>query len=81
MTSSTKALAVALACATALVAVPAVAQKVKVAVPSFLTGAGAPAFGIPGKNGAELIIRGIIWGIYNSYRPLYPFLGKIYALR
>ncbi len=59
MTSSTKALAVALACATALVAVPAVAQKVKVAVPSFLTGAGAPAFGIPGKNGAELIIRGI----------------------
>lgn len=35
------------------------AQKVKMAVPSFLTGAAAAAFGIPAKNGAELIIRGI----------------------
>ena len=34
-------------------------DKVVMAVPSFLTGAGAPAFGIPAKNGAELIIRGI----------------------
>ena len=34
-------------------------DKVVIAVPSFLTGAGAPAFGIPAKNGAELIIRGI----------------------
>ena len=37
----------------------AYAQKVKMAVPSFLTGAAAAAFGIPAKNGAELIIRGI----------------------
>lgn len=37
----------------------AYAQTVKMAVPSFLTGAAAAAFGIPGKNGAELIIRGI----------------------
>ena len=35
------------------------AQKVKMAVPSFLTGAAAAAFGIPAKNGAELMIRGI----------------------
>jgi branched-chain amino acid transport system substrate-binding protein len=35
------------------------AQVVKMAVPSFLTGAAAPAFGIPAKNGAELIVRGI----------------------
>ena len=34
-------------------------EKVVMAVPAFLTGAGAPAFGVPAKNGAELIIRGI----------------------
>ena len=37
----------------------AIAQTVKIGVPTFLTGAGAPAFGIPAKNGAELIARGI----------------------
>jgi len=35
------------------------AQEIKIAVPTFLTGAGAPAFGIPAKNGVELIVRGI----------------------
>ncbi len=52
------ALALAVAGAVALGGA-AQAQKVKMAIPSFLTGAAAPAFGIPGKNGAELIIRGI----------------------
>lgn len=37
----------------------AAAQTVKMAVPTFLTGAGAPAFGIPAKKGVELIVRGI----------------------
>ena len=37
----------------------AAAQPVKIGVPTFLTGAGAPAFGIPGKKGVELIVRGI----------------------
>lgn len=35
------------------------AQTVKMAVPTFLTGAGAPAFGIPAKQGAELVVRAI----------------------
>ncbi len=35
------------------------AQTVKIGTPTFLTGAGAPAFGIPAKNGSELIVRGI----------------------
>ncbi len=35
------------------------AQTVKIGTPTFLTGAGAPAFGIPAKNGVELIVRGI----------------------
>jgi len=35
------------------------AQTVKMAVPTFLTGAGAPAFGIPAKKGVELIVRAI----------------------
>ena len=43
----------------ALVAGAATAQTVKMGVPTFLTGAGAPAFGIPAKEGVELIIRGI----------------------
>ncbi len=38
-------------------------DEVVMAVPAFLTGAGAPAFGIPAKNGAELIIRGINEGL------------------
>ena len=40
-------------------AAPAIAKTVKIGVPTFLTGAGAPAFGIPGKQGVELIVRGI----------------------
>ena len=45
----------------ALFAGAATAQTVKMGVPTFLTGAGAPAFGIafPAKEGVELIIRGI----------------------
>lgn len=35
------------------------AQTVKMAVPTFLTGAGAPAFGVPAKQGAELVVRAI----------------------
>ncbi len=34
-------------------------ETVKMAVPTFLTGAGAPAFGIPARKGVELIVRGI----------------------
>jgi branched-chain amino acid transport system substrate-binding protein len=52
-------LGVALAGALAFGATPAMAQKVKMAVPTFLTGAGAPAFGIPARNGVDLIVRGI----------------------
>ena len=37
----------------------ALAKTVKIGAPTFLTGAGAPAFGIPGKKGVELIDRGI----------------------
>jgi len=37
----------------------ALAQTVKIGTPTFLTGAAAPAFGIPAKNGTELIVRGI----------------------
>jgi len=49
----------ALAGAFVLSAGAASAQTVKIGVPTFLTGAGAPAFGIPGKQGVELIVRGI----------------------
>ena len=52
-------LGVVVAGALAFGATPAMAQTVKMAVPTFLTGAGAPAFGLPGKNGVELIVRGI----------------------
>jgi branched-chain amino acid transport system substrate-binding protein len=52
-------LGVALAGALAFGAAPAVAQKVKLASPAFLTGAAGPAFGIPAKQGVELIVRGI----------------------
>ena len=52
--------AVGIGLAAALVGATTVsAQEVKIAVPSFLTGAAAPAFGIPAQRGAELIIRGI----------------------
>lgn len=50
---------VAVAGAVALGATPTMAQEVKMAVPSFLTGAGAAEFGIPARNGAELVIRAI----------------------
>ena len=43
----------------ALVAGGASAQTVKMGIPAFLTGAGAPAFGIPAKNGAELVVNAI----------------------
>jgi len=49
----------AVAGAVALGGGAALAQTVKIGTPSFLTGAAAPAFGIPAKNGAELIVRGI----------------------
>ena len=49
----------ALAGTVALASGAALAQTVKIGTPSFLTGAAAPAFGIPAKNGAELIVRGI----------------------
>lgn len=35
------------------------AEEVVMAVPTFLTGAGAPAFGVPARNGAEIIIEAI----------------------
>ena len=46
-------LSTALAGAFGLGASAASAQTVKIGVPTFLTGAGAPAFGIPGKQGEE----------------------------
>ena len=52
-------LAVLAAGAMAFGAVAVSAKEVKIAIPSFLTGAAAPAFGIPAQKGAELIIRGI----------------------
>jgi branched-chain amino acid transport system substrate-binding protein len=35
------------------------AEEVVMAIPVFLTGAGAPAFGVPARNGAEIIIEAI----------------------
>ena len=52
-------LAILAAGALAFGATAASAAKVKIAIPSFLTGAAAPAFGIPAQKGAQLIIRGI----------------------
>ena len=52
-------LGVVLAGVVALTGMAAAAQTVKLVVPSFLTGAGSKAFGIPARNGAELIIRAI----------------------
>lgn len=34
-------------------------DKITIGIPTFLTGAGAPAFGVPARNGAELIIDAI----------------------
>ena len=39
--------------------VASAAEMVVMAVPTFLTGAGAPAFGVPARNGAEIIIEAI----------------------
>jgi len=39
---------------------PALAkEKIILAVPTFLTGAGAPAFGVPARTGAELVVQAI----------------------
>ncbi|MGB7182859.1 MAG: ABC transporter substrate-binding protein [Burkholderiaceae bacterium] len=46
-------------------------ETIKMAVPTFLTGAGAPAFGVPGKNGAEIIIEAINAGTLPA-----PYSGK-----
>lgn len=63
-------LGLAAAGALTLGAATAGAQEVKMAVPAFLTGAAGPAFGVPAKRGAELIINGINSGSlpapYNS---------------
>lgn len=59
LNSTARFVGVAVAGAVALTGGTALAQTVKIGTPSFLTGAAAPAFGIPAKNGAELIIRGI----------------------
>ena len=58
-TSTVRLVGVAVAGALALSAGAALAQTVKIGTPTFLTGAAAPAFGIPAKNGVELIVRGI----------------------
>jgi branched-chain amino acid transport system substrate-binding protein len=47
------------------------ADTVKMAVPTFLTGAGAPAFGVPARNGAEVIIEAINKGNLPA-----PYSGK-----
>ena len=52
-------LGVVVAGALAFGAAPAMAQNIKLGVPTFLTGAGAPAFGIPAKKGAELMVQAI----------------------
>ena len=72
------------ALAVCIVSTPLMAQDetVKMAVPTFLTGAGAPAFGVPARNGAELVIQAINAGNlpapYNSAglagRMIEPFI-------
>lgn len=57
--TATRFAGIAVAGAVALGGGAAQAQKVKMAVPSFLTGAAAAAFGIPAKQGAELVINAI----------------------
>ncbi len=52
--------ALSLALAAVLLAAGAVsAQTVKLAVPTFLTGGGAPTYGFASRNGAELVVRAI----------------------
>jgi branched-chain amino acid transport system substrate-binding protein len=57
--STARIFGVAVAGAVALGGGAAFAQTVKIGTPTFLTGAAAPSFGIPAKNGVELIVRGI----------------------
>ena len=52
-------LATGLAAAVSFAAPANAADEVVMAVPTFLTGAGAPAFGVPARNGAEVIIEAI----------------------
>ena len=59
-TRTLRLLGAATAGAIALSGGTALAQTVKIGTPSFLTGAAAPAFGIPAKHGAELIVRGTL---------------------
>ena len=61
------------ALAGAMVAAPGMAQakdQIVIGIPTFLTGAGAPAFGVPARNGAEIMIQAINDGTlpapYNS---------------
>lgn len=50
----------ALASAIGLAAGSALAKdQIVIGIPTFLTGAGAPAFGVPARNGAELMIQAI----------------------
>ena len=63
--------AVLIAAVALLLAAGAVpAQTVKLAVPTFLTGGGAPTYGVPAKNGVDLVVRAINEGTlpapYNS---------------
>ncbi len=70
----------ALFAAAALLAGTGLAQaqdKVKMAVPTFLTGAGAPAFGIPAKKGSELIVRGINEGTLPAPYNTPGFAGRM----
>ncbi len=58
--ASSAVLAIAATGALAIGAAGVAAQEtVVMAVPAFLTGAGAPAFGVPARNGAEVIINAI----------------------
>ena len=69
--ATTGAIGAAVAAAMTLGAASALAKdSVLVGIPTFLTGAGAPAFGIPAKQGAELMIEAVNAGTlpapYNS---------------
>lgn len=60
MTWAGKAFAGALIAAAGLAAGAVQAkEQIVIGIPTFLTGAGAPAFGVPARNGAELMIQAI----------------------
>ena len=60
---TTSCVVLAAAATTLFLAPAAIAQDaIKLAVPTFLTGAGAPAFGVPGRNGAEMAIQAALTG-------------------